>query len=260
MRYPSGLRPLQLGPSEPRPGPHPHAAWRRQRRGGRGGLGAPATAGQAGRSPAAMTTSSCSGKAVTRDAGWLPDRPRRSTWPTAPCSAPSTPTSRPRIPVPPKLRGPVGGAGRARRAVAAGGADRPRCTPRATSCPRCAATGSPSCRPPGATCCSAWSWASWSGGSTPSPRPSRPSPRPTTPPTATARSSTPCPCTTRPDGGGHRRAMRVLITGASGFAGAWLCRQCAEAGDEVRGACRAAGWCPTGAARAWRSTCATATR
>ncbi len=27
--------------------------------------------------------------------------------------------------------------------------------------------------------------------------------------------------------------MRVLITGASGFAGTWLCRQCAEAGDEV---------------------------
>jgi GDP-4-dehydro-6-deoxy-D-mannose reductase len=27
--------------------------------------------------------------------------------------------------------------------------------------------------------------------------------------------------------------MRVLITGASGFAGSWLCRQCAEAGDDV---------------------------
>jgi GDP-4-dehydro-6-deoxy-D-mannose reductase len=27
--------------------------------------------------------------------------------------------------------------------------------------------------------------------------------------------------------------MRVLITGASGFAGTWLCRQCAQAGDEV---------------------------
>jgi GDP-4-dehydro-6-deoxy-D-mannose reductase len=27
--------------------------------------------------------------------------------------------------------------------------------------------------------------------------------------------------------------MRVVITGASGFAGSWLCRQCAEAGDEV---------------------------
>ena len=27
--------------------------------------------------------------------------------------------------------------------------------------------------------------------------------------------------------------MRVLITGASGFAGSWLCRQCAEGGDEV---------------------------
>jgi GDP-4-dehydro-6-deoxy-D-mannose reductase len=27
--------------------------------------------------------------------------------------------------------------------------------------------------------------------------------------------------------------MRVLITGASGFAGMWLCRQCAGAGDEV---------------------------
>jgi len=27
--------------------------------------------------------------------------------------------------------------------------------------------------------------------------------------------------------------VRVLITGASGFAGTWLCRQCAEAGDEV---------------------------
>jgi GDP-4-dehydro-6-deoxy-D-mannose reductase len=27
--------------------------------------------------------------------------------------------------------------------------------------------------------------------------------------------------------------VRVLITGASGFAGSWLCRRCAEAGDEV---------------------------
>jgi GDP-4-dehydro-6-deoxy-D-mannose reductase len=27
--------------------------------------------------------------------------------------------------------------------------------------------------------------------------------------------------------------MRVLITGASGFAGSWLCRYCAQAGDEV---------------------------
>jgi GDP-4-dehydro-6-deoxy-D-mannose reductase len=27
--------------------------------------------------------------------------------------------------------------------------------------------------------------------------------------------------------------VRVLITGASGFAGMWLCRECAEAGDEV---------------------------
>ncbi|MGH2927894.1 MAG: NAD-dependent epimerase/dehydratase family protein, partial [Solirubrobacteraceae bacterium] len=27
--------------------------------------------------------------------------------------------------------------------------------------------------------------------------------------------------------------MRALITGASGFAGGWLCRECARAGDEV---------------------------
>ena len=32
--------------------------------------------------------------------------------------------------------------------------------------------------------------------------------------------------------------MRVLITGASGLAGSWLCRQCAEAGDEVVGLSR----------------------
>jgi GDP-4-dehydro-6-deoxy-D-mannose reductase len=32
--------------------------------------------------------------------------------------------------------------------------------------------------------------------------------------------------------------MRVLITGASGFAGSWLCRQCAEAGDDVVGLSR----------------------
>ncbi|MGI8713280.1 MAG: NAD-dependent epimerase/dehydratase family protein, partial [Solirubrobacteraceae bacterium] len=27
--------------------------------------------------------------------------------------------------------------------------------------------------------------------------------------------------------------MRALITGASGFAGGWLCRECAAAGDQV---------------------------
>lgn len=32
--------------------------------------------------------------------------------------------------------------------------------------------------------------------------------------------------------------MRVLITGASGFAGTWLCRECAQAGDEVVGLSR----------------------
>jgi GDP-4-dehydro-6-deoxy-D-mannose reductase len=42
--------------------------------------------------------------------------------------------------------------------------------------------------------------------------------------------------------------MRVLITGASGFAGSWLCRQCAEAGDEVVGLSRR-GLIPDGCGR-----------
>ena len=42
--------------------------------------------------------------------------------------------------------------------------------------------------------------------------------------------------------------MRVLITGASGFAGSWLCRQCAEAGDEVVGLSRR-GLVPDGCGR-----------
>jgi GDP-4-dehydro-6-deoxy-D-mannose reductase len=42
--------------------------------------------------------------------------------------------------------------------------------------------------------------------------------------------------------------MRVLITGASGFAGSWLCRQCAEAGDEVVGLSRR-GLVPNGCGR-----------
>ncbi len=32
--------------------------------------------------------------------------------------------------------------------------------------------------------------------------------------------------------------MRVLVTGASGFAGSWLCRACADAGDQVAGLSR----------------------
>jgi GDP-4-dehydro-6-deoxy-D-mannose reductase len=35
--------------------------------------------------------------------------------------------------------------------------------------------------------------------------------------------------------------MRVLITGASGFAGGWLARACAQAGDEVKGVSRSGG-------------------
>jgi GDP-4-dehydro-6-deoxy-D-mannose reductase len=42
--------------------------------------------------------------------------------------------------------------------------------------------------------------------------------------------------------------MRVLITGASGFAGSWLCRQCAEDGDEVVGVSRR-GLVPDGCGR-----------
>ena len=42
--------------------------------------------------------------------------------------------------------------------------------------------------------------------------------------------------------------MRVLITGASGFAGSWLCRHCAEAGDEVVGLSRR-GLVPDGCGR-----------
>src|ERR1700744_2422281 len=40
--------------------------------------------------------------------------------------------------------------------------------------------------------------------------------------------------------------MRVLVTGASGFAGAWLCRACVEDGDEVVGVSRS-GDAPDGA-------------
>jgi GDP-4-dehydro-6-deoxy-D-mannose reductase len=45
--------------------------------------------------------------------------------------------------------------------------------------------------------------------------------------------------------------MRVLITGASGFAGGWLSRACADAGDEVIGASRS-GTVPNGAGRGVR--------
>jgi GDP-4-dehydro-6-deoxy-D-mannose reductase len=40
--------------------------------------------------------------------------------------------------------------------------------------------------------------------------------------------------------------MRVLVTGASGFAGGWLCRACVQAGDEVVGVSRR-GTAPDGA-------------
>jgi GDP-4-dehydro-6-deoxy-D-mannose reductase len=42
--------------------------------------------------------------------------------------------------------------------------------------------------------------------------------------------------------------VRALITGASGFAGGWLCRACLKAGDEVRGISRS-GTAPVG--RSW---------
>jgi GDP-4-dehydro-6-deoxy-D-mannose reductase len=40
--------------------------------------------------------------------------------------------------------------------------------------------------------------------------------------------------------------VRVLVTGASGFAGGWLCRACLEGGDEVVGISRT-GTAPAGA-------------
>jgi len=43
--------------------------------------------------------------------------------------------------------------------------------------------------------------------------------------------------------------VRALITGASGFAGGWLCRACLEAGDEVLGVSRS-GTAPEGASAA----------
>ena len=43
--------------------------------------------------------------------------------------------------------------------------------------------------------------------------------------------------------------MRALITGASGFAGGWLCRACLQAGDEVHGISRS-GTAPEGASAA----------
>lgn len=43
--------------------------------------------------------------------------------------------------------------------------------------------------------------------------------------------------------------MRALITGASGFAGGWLCRACLQAGDEVLGISRT-GTAPAGASTA----------
>jgi GDP-4-dehydro-6-deoxy-D-mannose reductase len=51
-----------------------------------------------------------------------------------------------------------------------------------------------------------------------------------------ARSSTPCPSSRPPDRARYRHgaaALRALITGASGFAGAWLVRACVAAGDSV---------------------------
>ena len=42
--------------------------------------------------------------------------------------------------------------------------------------------------------------------------------------------------------------MRALITGASGFAGSWLCRECTAAGDDVVAVSRR-GWVPDGCGR-----------
>ncbi len=51
---------------------------------------------------------------------------------------------------------------------------------------------------------------------------------------ATARSSAPYPSSGRRS----KHRLRVLITGASGFAGSWLARACADAGEQVTGVSR----------------------
>jgi len=59
---------------------------------------------------------------------------------------------------------------------------------------------------------------------------------------ATARSSTRCRSSRLPELPGlplsRPGPSRTLVTGASGFAGAWLCRACAAAGEEVTGLSR----------------------
>ena len=144
----------------------------------------------------------------------------RCTSPTARCSAPSTRTSRPRCPCPPRCAGRSPGSpstsrpGRARPCSTA-------CTPRARTCRSSGARAARSRRPRGATCCSASCWASSSAGST---RPRR-SPLPVDDATVSTNGHGSVEHLVDP-GPGHALSRRVLITGASGFAGGHLAAAC----------------------------------
>ena len=120
MAYPAVACPLQFGASEPGHRPHPHAPRRRQRRRRGGGLGAAAAAGQAGASPAGYDDVELLGKAVTRGDGWYPIGFGLHMGNGALFGAVYANVA-PALPIPPALRGPGGGPGRAPGAVAAGG-------------------------------------------------------------------------------------------------------------------------------------------
>ena len=242
---------------ESRHRPHAHAERSRLRRCRRGCLGAPAAARQARVRLAAYDDVELLGKAVTRGDGWYPVG-FALHMPTAPCSEPSTPTSPRRCPCRRSLRGPVVALVEHVALWPLGGSHRPLPPGAQGAAQAVAGTAAPSPRRPGAICCSASCSASSSGALNAEPEPAPPRARSNSRATVTERSSTPSRSSPLPSRGPKGARMRVLITGASGFAGGHLARACSRGRRRCASASRATGTAARGRRHGGsRSTCAT---
>ena len=158
------------------------------------------------------------------------------TSPTARCSAPSTRTSPRRCPVPPALRGPLAGLAEHLATWPGTARDRARAPRARATCRSCGAPAARSRRRPGATLLFGLVLGELERRLNP--------PRGDHAPVDDATSSTNGHGSVEhlvAPGPGRALSRRVLITGASGFAGAHLAAACRAAGDDVVALSRGAG-------------------